>query len=742
MPTKSWGNSVGSGSGATLTLLYDRIEVRGDGTGVLVNPRVQFYSRSGWSDSTNNIYAGGSAVADGRIHSGTLNGGTREWWVGVDAVPLAYGSTVWATFDVQVFGVSFFNGDQNTTTYSWPIEFPPRPYSSPRPASNFKNTYVNDNRVDLSWNTNYDGGNGAQPWHGQVINRTNTGDWGGAVDVASFGWDPANLADTTVVPNSRYDYRHRAWNPAGSSPYAYAPNAVYTTPAAPSQVTAAKAANGSIKIEAVNNAPWAAKFEIQDSPDGSTWTNLSTSLSGPTHEHLSPSVTVTHRYRMRAVTPDGKASAWSPVSNVVALQAPPNAPTWKSLDPAYDATRPIVAAFTHNPVDTTPQTAYEMQWRRSLDNGATWNAWASSGKVTSATSARTYAAGAFPQNALVELQVRTWGAHATASPWSASGSLRTSARPTVGISAPVVGSVLPAASLTVKINYADAEGSSQSALEVALFDTPTGAELGRWQESGAVTVFAVPYRLADHGSYRVEVRVRDGASLWSDAALSTFTVSYVPPPAPEPTISWDRAAGSAIITIGNPRPVAGSGAPEPVFNRIFRDGVLVADNVPLNATVVDPLPLIAGSTYLVEAVSALPSEAESEVFLAPDEEVYRRFWFNAGPGWGLVASFRGSPKRGQTRGRKRVVEYYSGRDLPVSTIGEGRVSELSASGLLLLKEGDSFDAFFRVADAPTDACYRDRYGKWFVSLDAIPIEGDNDAIASVKVSMTEVGSRD
>ena len=70
MPGKTFGNSVGSGSASSLTILYD--SVGNDASNGWINgPRVDWFQKSGWSDSNNAIYAGGGAVVGAVIAQNT-----------------------------------------------------------------------------------------------------------------------------------------------------------------------------------------------------------------------------------------------------------------------------------------------------------------------------------------------------------------------------------------------------------------------------------------------------------------------------------------------------------------------------------------------------------------------------------------------------------------------------------------------------------------------------------------------
>lgn len=131
MPSVSFnGNSAGS----VLSLQWDGITV--DGTnGYLQNPRIQFYSNTGFSDAYNSIHSIGNAVTNQLVRdasNGALNGGTRTWPLTATAIPLTVGAPTYSSFGARVYGISFFNGDQNTNDYwSGNIEFPALPAPGP-----------------------------------------------------------------------------------------------------------------------------------------------------------------------------------------------------------------------------------------------------------------------------------------------------------------------------------------------------------------------------------------------------------------------------------------------------------------------------------------------------------------------------------------------------------------------------------------------------------------------------------
>lgn len=129
-------NVNGNTADSVLSLQWDGITVVGT-NGYLQNPRIQFYSRSGWSDTNNSIRSIGGAVANQLVRDashGALNGGTRTWPLSATAIPLSVGSPTYSSFGARVTGISFFNGDANTNDYwTGDIQYPALPNPTPGP---------------------------------------------------------------------------------------------------------------------------------------------------------------------------------------------------------------------------------------------------------------------------------------------------------------------------------------------------------------------------------------------------------------------------------------------------------------------------------------------------------------------------------------------------------------------------------------------------------------------------------
>lgn len=715
MPTKSWSNSVGSGSGSTLTLTYDSINVSG-GTATLVNPRISFYSKTGWSDSNNTISAAGTAVVDGQVHSGTLNGGTRTWNCTPEAVALAYGQTTTATFNAVVYGISFFNGDQATTTYSWSIDMPARahelPYAPPA-ATLTKNT---DRSHTISWTTNYTSGTGPRPWRGVYVERWDnvTNAW---YRITSLNWDITSYTDTSTVPDRQYTYRVQSYNGTGTSSYTTTTSS-WTTPTAHTSLSWAKD-GADVVLSWAKASTLNVTTEVEESAGGGAWTPRATVPAGTTSwRHANPSTALTHTYRIRPVI-NGVPGAWT-TSTVVQLQAPPNAPT--QLAPAGGAVNTssgVQLTWRHNPVDGANQTAYQIRHRRQ---GGAWT----TGPQTIASlplanlSASTYSNGGVP----VEWEVRTWAAHADPSPWSATAAFQPSAPPQVTIQTPT--DPHPTSSLDIAWTYHDPEATTQAGYRVEVL--AGGQIIWSRAASGPATTITPPVTLANETTYQVRVAVQDGHGMWSSTATRTFTTAFLQPPTPLLVVAFDDPTGAATITITNPADPAAAQATHNTLLRSLDAGTTwhtLDELVPLNTTITDPTPHAHGTTlYAAIAWSALPSSAPS----AAHQLVTSSCWlYLNGPG--TVARMKANPTIDLTAGRAKVLHRFAGRTAPLEYLGDGRTRHYKIDGEVdgygRHPELGDWQAWETISDQPAPLTWRDTLGRHLpVSISDVTITHD------------------
>jgi hypothetical protein len=239
--------------------------------------------------------------------------------------------------------------------------------------------------------------------------------------------------------------------------------------------------------------------------------------------------------------------------------------------------------------------------------------------VSSSTSSALIPAGTFGANPTqIEWQVRTYGASATASPYSASATINGSAVPVAGITAPT--STYGSSLLVAQWTYSDDEGTAQAQWEAILLDA-SGATVETRTGAGTDTSTTFATKVLDATAYTLKVRVQDGSGLWGDYDVQAFTVAYSLPEVPTATLLWNSDDESVVITIDNPP--TGVGKVDTISNEVWRsiDGgpwLLVARNVPNDGTVTDPIPSLAGvNLYKVVAISAMPSSASSDVGIRP-----------------------------------------------------------------------------------------------------------------------------
>lgn len=553
---------------------------------------------------------------------------------------------------------------------------------------------VSDTSQTVSWTRN---ASATAPVTSQQLQRREyaNGAWGAWATTntvsTAYTTNGTNSVTNTTVANRAYEYRVKALNGSGET---YSPvfSYVLTTPAAPTSFVAEKQTSGAINLTLVQGISHQLyKTTVEYSLDGgSTWTALTTLNSGVlTYSWASPpsGSAVVLRARVFNVSSgdpgDGLTSAWKQ-SNSVALTAPPNAPS--SLDPngpVFDAALARLFKWKHNPVDSSVQSAYEIQYRI----GAA--AWTTTGKITSSTQSRTFAADTFVNGNTYEWQVRTWGAHATASPWSASATFKTSAPPSVTISSPADGVLLGEAKVLAEWIFSDPEATIQSMWEAQLLNDE-GQTLEAPSGSGPTTSYLFATTLTDATVYQLRVRVRDGDSLWSDWDQVTFTTAFPVPLTPLILqAGWDETTGAANFGVENPE-----GDPAVVYNNMLRslDGGQTWEligTIPPNGEGVDPtIPLGVDVQYKLVAWTDLPSSSESEVvtinsfYAADGTYVGARtggYW-SAGEGfYEVVRMNKGHndpPKMDLSSGLAfKTLHYFAGRTRPVETVGEATQRE-------------------------------------------------------------------
>ena len=157
----------------------------------------------------------------------------------------------------------------------------------------------------------------------------------------------------------------------------------------------------------------------------------------------------------------------------------------------------------------------------------------------------------------------------------------------------------------------------------------------------------------------------------------------------------------------------------------------------LNTTFIDPLPLTTGSTYRVEAVSALPSSNVLEFTQVADPDVARRFWLNAGAGMARAVSRYGNVSRGRETEIYSEVDTYSGREYPVETLGESAKQVFSFSTTVIQSESPP-EEFHSLIRERTTKCFRGPEGRFFVSAPKVSESTSTNILAAMNLSFQVV----
>jgi carboxypeptidase T len=173
-------------------------------------------------------------------------------------------------------------------------------------------------------------------------------------------------SDTGLTCGSSYYYRVRAYNAGGESDYSNVANAatVVCAPAAPSGLTATPVSQTRIDLAWTDNSDNESGFQVERSPDGTTWTPVYTTTANVmVYNDTGLTCGSSYYYRVRAYNAGGE-SDYSNVANAATVVCAPAAPSSLTATPVSQ-TR-IDLAWTDN---SDNESGFQIE--RSLD-GSTW----------------------------------------------------------------------------------------------------------------------------------------------------------------------------------------------------------------------------------------------------------------------------------------------------------------------------------------------------------------------------------
>jgi len=676
-------------------------------------------------------------------------GGQLHWFV--DGVfRIFHNSNGQGTFRINA-AMSFNNNQYTSSIVNFDVALANiiRPPTAP---SALTSSRISDSQINLAWTNN--SGSFTAYENVKVFRST---DGGGFALIATLGV-VTSYNDTGVSANHKYTYKVQASNAAGTADSSTT-TALWNTPGTPTSLVATKLAGGNIRLNWTNNVNYSEyTVRIEESQNGGAYSELTSVATGTTqYDHVAPSTSVTHKYRIRARTSSGTTlnSAYSNETATIVLLSTANAPSGLSPSgPTFDATEAIVLTWTHNPTDATPQSSYRIQYE--VNGGGTVTV----GPTSSTVSSYTLPASTVANGATITWRVATAAQNATLSANSATATFFTQNRPTSTISVP--GSSVNTSLLTAFWTYFQAQSSVQSSWHAylwrkgALSDFSDATLLEEQVGSGTTAQITFTTPLLDAVTYGVRVFVTSAAGLASVAAgteLQEFLVTFLPPASATLTASYEADYGRMIVS------VTGSAAVGGVTEAIvsvdlqrqinggewvtWATGIILSVGT-LMAILVDTAPTVNGTNkYRAITYSALPSSVFSADITNVTAET-RWGFLSAGGSFEELVRVRARLSTRSLVGRSRDRYHFAGREKPVELSGEETNLALSVAATLYppSRGGQSSEPQELEALALTQGTvlWRDYTGRRiFASLSGVGVDYNNDSVLyPAAFNLTEV----
>ena len=598
-------------------------------------------------------------------------------------------------------------------------------YTVPDPQTSLAITRVSDTSQTLNWTNHSAAG---KPYVYQKIERSNDGtNW--SQIKGDLSGTATSYTDTSTSANGKYYYRIRAYNYAGYSSYATStPTYIKTTPAAITNVVVVRDTS-SATISWTNSANYAdyVKIERSETPY-SSWVEVDYTLSGSATSKVdsSPYSTLS-KYRVWTYVTANTLSSTYAYSNVMPPSIKPNPPTNLTPDSGLviDTTLSKLFTWQHNSLDTSNQRKVSLRYRKS---GAAWPGTPQLNAVVQSDEFYTFPLSTFDAGFTYEWQVATWGINATESDWSSTATFTTSTKPVVAITSPGNGSNYGYSVLIATWTFTDSESDTQTQAIINLYSSTDVLLESKTVYGTALTTTFDTY-LENNTSYKVKIQALDSAGLWSEIVESDFTTSFLLPPQPDLTITYNDDVGTASILIVNPSP--GGGEVGTSYNQLYKsfDGItyeLLQDNIPENTTITDYLPLLNGTTYYYAvAISTIPTTKISYVHTLVNA-LTGMFFINGDVGFSKSVRMIGDTTYSEKRGRNEVLRKFEGRTYKVKYQGDELKNIINFSCDLPFT---NYDDLIEIIESTEDVFYRDWKGRAFLCSmsDCNFDQKDNDA---------------
>lgn len=715
----TWGSGEGSGN-----LFYVGIDVSISG----LTATVSLYVKSQYSVSDQQSLSWSNVTSGSRTFYHDQPGGFA---VLVKTLTIGGANSQTITLEAALSGV--YNGA--APTHSVSFTYPPATIEAPDAPASLTATFVSDSTTDLSWPwpITMPANKPISEYRVERYDYNNTsagyvyqGNFSGLPQDEDHIPDPGvplSARLTNGVFNTRYAYRIRSQNTAGESGWTYASPELFTTPRAPSDVTLTRLATGDLAGTWTDLSPHNIEWEVQWQEGTGSW-SASTLLPNATSSatKATPSLLVSHKMRIRSKV-EARVSAWVE-SNTLRIPVKPHPPASLSggvVDPA----REIIRSWAHNAIDGSEQQGSQTRYR--LTGSPTW---IEQTAVNTSDLTATWAANFFTTGSGAEWQVRTKGAHADWSDWSATAIYTFATTPVVAISQ-------PAGTAWSSPVFAPVWSSSQTQAQwqLALTDAD-GFRLENLSGSGTATTATFSTRLVHGAEYTLTVESRSSVGLWSDPVSRTFTASFPVPAKVSVAVTWDEEHGWATCRFTAAAPVGDELAPDQADLWRSDTGAvgtweLVAQAVPLNVTITDTEPAVDGKAMWVARARNTTYGTEVDGPPATTEITSERGYLSAGPGYeSSLALIYGTGSDGPTTSLStgkpnRAVVTLDGGTKPRRVLIETPEIEkkLSYTGRLYgatPQATDTRDLFETIAQLDGPHLYRDPDGRKLYGALSVP----------------------
>jgi hypothetical protein len=661
-------------------------------------------------------------------------------------------SKQWGPYDITVPGSS--NGAARSIDLSLYINYPsasgsksgtstakmtlPSTLIAPEVPTNNQLSRVNDSALSASFTRQ--GASHGQATQIQISTQVNDGNW------ADQAW--MNTVGSTTIsaePNRKIVSRVRSRNDAGTSNWSSTSAPVWTTPGAPSSVSIVRLPGNSVGIVLTPTVAYSEHQHVIKHGalvNGSVvWDDgILVALPAGVNEWLdeSPDPSLVHVYGIAARTMDTSqlTSAFTP-SNHLQLLAAPNPPSFTNLPPSAPASKDFHVRWNHNPVDTTEQTAFELEY--SENSGATWLS--TGGKTSSDVSQWLIPSWTYPVGTSIMVRVRTWGMASSGgfdgeggSDWSQFATVTFRDTAIVTVDKPAADSSLTRSTIDVGLTYQQSEGATPIRATIELWDKITN-ELVETLLSTTLSSTILGTRAINGHTYELRVSVLDSFGMITSTDPVVFTVEYTPPVKATVEVSYLRESGRAQLDISF---IEDSERSLPAFISVRRailpsvearihpiwEAVEVEDMTAQSWDVfidqyrvetidltglIDTTPTIHGQNlYEVTGWGDDGTSITTQVLLTVRED--RWAFVSSGATWEESISVYGNLTLGANPGRQQDLFNAADREYPIGMYGPAKSYAIPGSATIVDGEGSTVKQISDFLQHAGRVCYRDPSG--------------------------------